>query len=483
MTFFIDQHGCAKNQVDGELLTGILLNSGWEQAKEPLDPDLIIINSCGFIESAKKEALDSVFAVRSQYPNSKIILAGCLAQRYAEKIKDQLPEVDAFFGNGDLSLLPTLLEQLFDNKNPLKTTEKTNVSENSPVLVPEDKGVCCGVRPLLSTFPGSAFVKVTEGCDNCCSFCAIPLIRGHLRSRTIQEIIDEAKTLFARGVKEINLIGQDLASYGVDLNDSKECIEQTKKTPRGKSARHDGKTLLPELLKEFSKLKETFILRLLYIHPDHFPEEILPIMASDERILPYFDIPFQHGSAQILKAMNRKGNSETYISLVNTIRQHLPNAVLRTTFLTGFPGETAKNQKESVAFLKAIRPLWSGAFSYSLEDDTPIANKLEVDTLKTIAQVSEKTAVSRKKELEEIQQKITESTLLSFVGQVLNVLIEELIPEEDGLALGRAWFQAPDVDGAVVLSSDYPELLIPGEFVKAKIIAVHGVDLEASVIK
>lgn len=480
MTFFIDQHGCAKNQVDGELLTGILLNSGWEQAKEPLDPDLIIINSCGFIESAKKEALDSVFAIRSQYPKAKIILAGCLAQRYAENIKDQLPEVDAFFGNGDLSQLPSLLKLLFACKTSLKTEQNI---KNTPVLVPEDKGVCCGVRPLLSTFSGAAFVKVTEGCDNCCSFCAIPLIRGHLRSRTINEILDEAKDLFSRGVKEINLIGQDLASYGVDLNDSKNCVEHTKKTPRGKSAPHDGKTLLPYLLKEFSKLKGNFILRLLYIHPDHFPEEILPIMAKDERLLPYFDIPFQHGSEQILKAMNRQGNSDKYTSLVNTIRQHLPKAVLRTTFLTGFPGETTKNQKESVEFLKAIRPLWSGAFSYSLEDDTPIANKLEADTLKTITQVSEKTAVSRKKELEEIQQKITEGSLLSFVGQIQNILVEELIPEEDGLALGRAWFQAPDVDGAVVLSSDYPELLIPGEFVKAKIIAVHGVDLEAAVIK
>lgn len=474
MRFFLDQHGCAKNQVDGELLIGILLAQGWEKAAEPEHADLIIVNSCGFIESAKKESLDAVITARQAYPGAKILLAGCLAERYAEDFKDGFAEADAFFGNGDLSRLPEILEPLFPSKG----------SQSRPALVPEQKGVCAGSRPELLSFPRSAYVKITEGCDNHCSFCAIPIIRGALRSRTISEIVAECASLVARGVYELNLIGQDLAAYGCGAGDS---VDDAPASKDGSDS--ETPSPLARLLNAISSLNGDFRVRLLYIHPDHFSRDILPVMTSDSRFLPYFDIPFQSGDSDIIRAMNRKGSAESYLKLIEDIRKAFSDAhspygtvALRTTFLVGFPGETDEAFERTARFLAELRSTWSGAFVWSREEDTRAYDMKK--------RVPKKTAQMRLDTLKEIQIRLTPEELRFFVGKTVEVLVEELIPDPEAdtrLALGRAWFQAPEVDGSVVLQFEDSQRgldgnpIVPGSVVNAIVIAVNGVDVEAVV--
>lgn len=455
--FFLDQHGCAKNQVDGELMISLLEKRGLVQTFDAADADFIIINSCGFIKSAKKESLDAVISARASYPNAKIILAGCLAERYAETFKDALPEADAVFGNGDISKIDSVVSRLERNERPVE--------------VYKQQGVCCGERKTLLGFKGSAFVKITEGCSNHCSFCAIPLIRGELRSRPAKDIVEEIKNLVSRGIVEINLIGQDLAAYGTGKDDDvfSDCKDFALRGGKKRSA-------LSLLLEEISRLDSDFRLRLLYIHPDHFNEDILPVMQKDKRILPYFDIPFQSGDDSVIRAMNRKGDAEKYKSLVKKIRTALPGAVLRTTFLTGFPGETEANAENSVRFLEAIQSEWSGCFSYSREEDTPAYSYKN--------RVPLKTAEARARKLSEIQHEITRQKLLSYVGEELEVLVEETLEGDQGLAIGRAWFQAPDVDGNVVVRYDRDDdkansSVQPGKLVRVKVTSSSDVDLDS----
>src|SRR5574344_2282980 len=288
---------------------------GLVRTEDPSLADVIIINSCGFIESAKKESLTSLIDARKSYPRAKILLAGCLAERYADVFKTELPEADGIFGNGDLSQVDAVVTSMLKGKRP--------------VIKPEQKGVCCGDRSLLLSFKGSAYVKITEGCNNHCTFCAIPIIRGDLRSRKAADIVKEIKQLVARGVYELNLIGQDLAAYGTGAEDNV-----------FGDGRDDFGVALCRLLKQIIAPPGTFRVRLLYIHPDHFNCGILPVIKSDPRILPYFDIPFQSGDDEIIKAMNRVGTRKSYEKLVADIRAVLPDAAIRTTFLTGFPGES-----------------------------------------------------------------------------------------------------------------------------------------------
>ena len=340
-SFYIDQHGCAKNQTDGELLAGHLIKAGFTFSQSPDTADFIIINTCGFIQSAKKESIDAVYALKAAYPKAKIIMAGCLAQRYADELYEQMPELDGIFGNGDLSKI---------------TEYMTKKSKRKPLVTPQ-QGVCSGERPYIFNFKGSAYVKITEGCSNNCSFCAIPLIRGPVRSRPVNEIIKEIKALVKNGIYEINLIGQDLAAFTCKLPEN-----QVYSSP------------LAYLLSKISEIKGDFVIRALYIHPDHFDTDILQLYKSDPRFLHYFDIPFQSGDDNIIKAMNRKGSAKEYISLVKQIRKELPDAAIRTTFLTGFPGETEEAALNTQNFLKSIKPFWSGCFAYSREEGTAAWN-------------------------------------------------------------------------------------------------------------
>lgn len=466
--FFIDQHGCAKNQTDAELIAGFLVKKGLEHTLNPDEADYILINSCGFINSAKKESIDAVYRASKNYPDAKIILTGCLAERYSDELFESIPELKGVFGNGNLSGIADFIE----------ACEKKRSKK-----IYEQKGICEGERPVLYGFKGSAYVKITEGCSNHCSFCAIPLIRGELRSRKAINIVQEIKTLVENGVYEINLIGQDIAAYGTGLEDEnlfKETALENNKYNRKLENCSSGTSALSLLLKLIGQIKGDYIIRLLYIHPDHFNFDIIDAIRKDKRIVHYFDIPFQSGDDEIIRAMNRKGTKKSYEAFISELQKEIPDMVLRTTFLTGFPGETENAFNNSKDFLQNIKPHWSGTFPYSREEDTPaysLKNK-----------VSSKIAVQRSRILEEEQMKITSDKLKGYEGQTLRVLVEEVFQSEkdnsedfEGLAIGRAWFQAPDVDGAVVIRFDAEDEqhIREGNVVTVKIISCTGVDLDS----
>jgi ribosomal protein S12 methylthiotransferase len=463
--FFIDQHGCAKNQVDGELLIGRLCSKGFVETFDPCDAQLIIINSCGFIESAKKESLEAVYTARKQYPEAKILLAGCLAERYADIFKTELPEADGIFGNGDLSRLDDTIDKL--------------LAGGRPVVVPPQTGVCGGDRNMLLSFRGSVYVKITEGCNNHCTFCAIPLIRGNLRSRTAAEIGDEIKKLLTQGMFEINLIGQDLAAYGSGAGDNVFGEGPEPLASIDASGTFTGtqkESALARLLKQISALSGNFRIRLLYIHPDHFNRDILSVMRTDHRLLPYFDIPFQSGDDAVIHAMNRRGNAALYIRLVEDIRRAFPDAAIRTTFLTGFPGETEEAFTHTCEFLSAIGSDWSGCFPYSREEDTP-GYLLKHQVPKKISQ-------ARASTLSSMQTDITRRKLLLRLKSDYDVLVEEVIAGNEGLAIGRAWFQAPEVDGSVVIRYDREnpvemDAVKTGRIVRVHPVASSDVDIDA----
>ncbi|MCX7024961.1 MAG: 30S ribosomal protein S12 methylthiotransferase RimO [Spirochaetes bacterium] len=432
-SFFIDNHGCAKNQVDAEEISARLEGSGWSYTQTAEAADLIIVNSCGFVEDAKKESIGAVVSLRAAWPDKRILLAGCLSQRYGTELAADLGEADGIFGNGDLSYV-------------VAAAGRAMSSDRRP-LVPKIAQPAPVDRTRLFSFPRSAYLKIAEGCSNRCSYCAIPLIRGGMRSRPMDDVLAEASALVQRGIFEINLIGQDLGSYGTDLG---------------------GRAMLPELLDGLRTIDADFRVRMLYIHPDHFPMEVLATCAADPRILPYFDIPFQHAAEPVLRAMGRKGDTGTYLRLVDAIRSRLPAAALRSTFLVGFPGETADDFGVLRDFQDRARLEWLGAFVYSREDGTPAAAYK--------ARVPKRIAAWRKATIEDAQLAITGERLRAFLGRELEVLVEERIQGED-LAIGRAYLNAPDVDGLVVLDDSSCR---PGDVIRARVTAVNGVDLEAA---
>ena len=437
MRYFLDPFGCAKNQVDAEIMMAALNKAGWTAAG-PDEADLIIVNSCGFIEKAKRESINAVLAWKKQYPNKKILLSGCLSQRYRTELEESLTEADGFLGCNELHQAAKKAAELFDAK-----TKAPVKSSQSPIT---------GLRPLLG-FPGSAFVKISEGCNNGCSFCAIPLIRGPLRCRGILDIVKECKQLLSRNIKELCLIGQDLASYAQ----------------------------LAALLEAIAVLPGDFWVRLLYLHPDHFPLDILDIIAKDSRFLPYFDIPFQHASKQILSAMGRSGSGKSYLALLEKIRSRLPDAVIRSTFLVGFPGETKKDFSELLDFQKKALFDWLGVFTFSREEGTAAFSMK--------GRVSKKIARERKAIIEERQIPITEKRMSRFVGRTMDLLVEEKIDNaESSLWLGRVFCQAPEVDGATVIhalaaepGTVRPDPVKPGDMIRGTIVARKGFDLEVRV--
>ncbi|MDT3390540.1 MAG: 30S ribosomal protein S12 methylthiotransferase RimO [bacterium] len=434
---YIENLGCAKNQVDAEILSCSLEKDGWSLTDDAQKADLILVNTCGFIESAREESINTFFELRELNPKARIIVSGCLAQRYGQELSDQLPEADGIFGNRDLKQINGFVE---------------NLSPKSRLLVPEypDPDSEIYDRKELFGYPGSAYLKISEGCNHRCGFCAIPLIRGGLRSRSMDSILDEARTLVARGVREINLIAQDLAAYGTDQG---------------------GKSRFPELLQKITDIPGDFRVRMLYIHPDAFPFEILDMIRTNPKIIPYFDIPIQHASPALLRPMKRMGDAQVYTDLVSRIRSALPECVIRTTIMLGFPGETDADFDMVYDFVKTNRFNWMGSFVYSREEGTYAWDLTDEKTHEALSKV----AARRQKKLEKLQEKITSEHLQEFVGREYDVLIEELIEGED-LAIGRIWAQAPEVDGLTVVMGRGME---PGKVYRCGITKVNGVDLEA----
>ena len=431
--FYIESLGCAKNQVDSEVLLAILQQKGWTYVEQAEHADLIIVNSCGFIQPAKEESLETVLSFRAAYPGKKVLLAGCFAQRYGKDLLDQLPELDGVFGNHDLQQIETVSQKVMDGERP--------------VILPNWQ-YSPAYRDQLFSFAGSSYVKISEGCNHRCSFCAIPLIRGPLKSIPIKEILRQIQELLQKGIVEINLIAQDLAAYGSDR----------------------GQHEFPLLLRKISELSGDFWVRLLYIHPDNFPIEILSIMKDDPRILPYFDIPFQHGSTRVLRQMGRSGSASEYLHLIDQIRKDLPDSVIRSTLMVGFPGEGRREFQQLQKFQEEARFDWAGVFVFSREEGTRAYSLRSTFGDKLIS----RRAQVRKNVLEQVQSEISARQMDRFVQRPLRVLVEETIPEES-MALGRAYLHAPEVDGTAIILSDQVQ---PGSWIDMKVVKRNNFDLE-----
>jgi ribosomal protein S12 methylthiotransferase len=418
--------------------------AGW-QSVAPEEAACIVVNSCGFIEPAKQESIDVTLSLVETYPDAKIVMAGCLSQRYAAELAAEMPELAGLYGNRAPGRIAEFLARVL--------TPET--SAPGPIVSLPEEPLLSSPREQLLGFPGSAYVKVSEGCDNRCSFCAIPLIRGRMRSKPLGALLEEIDQLLTAGVKEINLVAQDLASYGRDFPNTT-----------------DSDLPGVRLLRELSLRPGTFWIRLLYVYPDRFPDAFLSIMAEDPRIVPYFDLPLQHAATPVLRRMGRPGTAESYLSLIRGIRDRVPDVFLRSTLLVGFFGETEQAFEELLAFQDDARIDWLGVFPYSPEDGTPaLRGDPDLD-------VSPELAEARAKIVQERQQPITFESVDRLVGRELDVLVEELVPDEP-LALGRCYAQAPEVDGAVVIHTAGDSPVTPGEFLRCRIHRRNGLDVEA----
>jgi len=428
--------GCSKNLVDSEVMLGLLEKDGYVVTQDPEDAGLLLVNTCGFIGSAVKEAIDEILEL-SRYkkddPDKKLVVTGCLVQRYGTELEKELPEVDLFIGTNGFH---SIVDQLYGKIVPIPLAHSL---EQAPFLMDSS------IPRKISTPSHRAYMKITEGCINRCSYCLIPDIRGKLRSRTIADLTTEASRLGAEGVKELTLVAQDLLAYGIDL---------------------DKQTNLIVLLKQI--LTETDIpwIRLLYLHPGRVNEELLLLMAANTRLVPYLDIPFQHISDHILRLMNRPNNQAQLIELMQTIRRILPQAALRTTMMVGFPGETEDDIAEMTDFLQEHHFDHLGVFAYANEEGCKAAS--------LPGQIAEETKEKRLQKIMEFQADISFAALQKYVGTEEQVLVEGLSKESDLLLEGRTRYQAPEIDGCVYITRGTVE---PGALVDVTITEAHTYDL------
>ena len=427
MKFGFISLGCVKNRVDTERIMGIIRDSNFEIVSNPKDADCIIINTCGFIEPAKEEAIQTILEIVSLKDEnlSKVIVTGCLVERYYEDLILELPEVDLFLRIKDYSKLPMFLED---------------------ALQLPFHGDYSSSRRYLSTNPWMAYLKIAEGCSNCCHYCAIPLIRGPYKSYPLVNLVSEAKELAEKGIKELVVIAQDTTRYGEDLY---------------------GRRRLLDLLEALNQIEELHWIRVLYMYPDEIDETLIDGMRKLEKVLPYFDIPMQHGSDRLLEAMNRRGSITSVTNMIQYIRNAYPFSVLRTTMIVGYPGETEKDFKQLLSFVKEIKWDRLGAFTYSKEEDTVAYSlKDEVDL---------ETQHDRYGLLMRTQQEVSQENNQNLIGKELEILIESY----DGLRAcyrGRSIYNAPDgIDGVVYIYSS--EKLEYGSFVKATITKANQYDL------
>ncbi|KPK00368.1 MAG: ribosomal protein S12 methylthiotransferase RimO [Desulfobacterales bacterium SG8_35] len=428
--------GCSKNLVDSEVMLGLLEKDGYRVTEEPEDADLLLVNTCGFIGSAVKEAIDEILELaryKEVDPAKKLVVTGCLVQRYGIELEKELPEVDLFIGTNGFH---NIVAHLHGEKSPIPLAHSL---EQSPFLMDSS------MPRKVSTPSHRAYMKITEGCINRCSYCLIPAIRGKLRSRPVPDLMAEARRLDAEGVKELTLVAQDLLAYGLDL---------------GKQA--DIMSLLQQLL------AGTAIpwIRLLYLHPARVQKDLLLLMAENPRIVPYLDIPFQHVSDRILQLMNRPYTKSQLVHLMKNIRAELPGAALRTTMMVGFPGETGSDIAEMADFLQEHHFDHLGVFAYANEEGCRAAS--------FPGQVAEEVKEERLRKIMELQAEISFAALQKYVGRVEQVLVEGLSKESDLLLEGRTRFQAPEIDGCVYITRGSAE---PGALVDATITEAHTYDL------
>lgn len=403
--------GCSRNRVDSEVMVGTLLRDGWTSVDSPEGADAVVVNTCGFIASAKEESVDTILSMaelKKTNPSMKLVVAGCLTQRYKTQLAKGLPEVDIFVGTDEFSRIGELIDS--------KSAPGSIFAKRTNYLYNED-------MPRVNTLSAhSAYVKVAEGCQHNCAFCIIPAIRGRLRSRPVHSVLKEVMNLVDSGVQEINLIAQDLAAYGRDLDE----------------------TNLLQLLRALVKVDGLKWIRLLYVYPENISEEFLEFFATEPKIVKYLDIPVQHGCNSVLQRMNRGVTREEIITTVKKLRSRVPSVAIRTSVMVGFPGETEQEFGELKSLVEELQFEHLGCFSYSQEEGT-VAGRMS-------DQVEESVKLRRQEDIMFVQREISRRKLKRFVGQRIPVLVSGPSEESEFLWQGRMSVQAPEVDGLVYLN-------------------------------
>lgn len=441
---FIVSLGCPKNLVDSEVMLGALALAGYQTCATPEEAEVLLVNTCGFIQSAAEEAVDEILrlgAIKVEQPGTRLVVTGCLVQRYGEDLKKSLPEVDLFLGTESFFDIATRIAALGEESLPAMAD-----LSGQPFLMNST------MPRLVSTPAHRAYLKITEGCSNACSYCMIPAIRGRLRSRDLDDVILEAQKLQHLGVKELTLIGQDLTAYGLDLGASGPQLVQ----------------LLTRLL------NETTIpwLRMLYLYPHRITDDLLQLIADNARLLPYLDIPLQHVSPNILRLMNRPSAKGALAELFARIRRILPQAAIRTTFIVGFPGETEADVDMLEEFMRTYRLDHVGVFAYSNEEGSAAA--------KLPDHCSDEIKEEREHRLMQLQAEISLAKNQALVGRTVQVLVEGVSPETDLLLEGRLRGQAPDIDGCVYINSGE---CVVGDIVDLRITEAHTYDVVGEIIE
>ncbi len=427
--------GCPKNQLDTEVMLGELYSGGFEIVSEDIEADVVVINTCGFIESAKKEAIDNIIDVGWLKKNRQlkaIVVTGCLAERYREQIFEQLPEVDAVLGVGSLHNICEAVRTAYEGK------KYSSFEDKNAVLLGGDR--------IITTPDYYAYIKVAEGCDNCCAYCAIPNIRGKFRSRPMEDIVAEAKTLEEIGVKELVVVAQDTTRYGLDLY---------------------GEYKLAELLTRLTEETSIPWIRVLYCYPDKITDELISVFRDNPRVLKYIDLPIQHISDNMLRAMNRHGDGKMIRSVVKKLRDNVPGMIIRTTVIVGFPGESEEDFTELCEYVKEARFDRLGAFTYSREEDTP-AYDFE-------NQIDEQVKMDRYDIIMRTQGEINEQQNETMLGKTIKVLCEAYDPVSEAY-YGRSYGDAPEIDGKVYFRAPKGSIS-DGEFVDVKITEAIDYDL------
>ena len=432
--------GCAKNQVDCERMMYRVQEAGHTVKADIVGSDVVVINTCGFIDSAKSEAIDFILqtaALKAEGLVGKILVTGCLSQRYQQVILDEMPEVDGVLGTGSYTEIVHAIEALLNDQQ---------VFEFGSIDAPEQE-----TGRIMTTPEHYAFIKIAEGCDNRCSYCIIPYLRGKFRSRQMDDVLYEARMLADSGVKELIVVAQDTSRYGTDLPGQKR--------------------LLPELLRELCKIEELKWIRVHYVYPDEIDDEFIEVMASEPKIVKYLDIPIQHCNSKILKLMNRRGDGDFLRELFAKLRSRIPGLVIRTSLITGLPGEGEEEFQELCQFLRDLRLERVGAFAFSPEEGTPAAEMEFVEN---------EIAVKRAETIEMIQSSIMDDWCESFIGKTMEVLVDGF-DEEMEQFYGRSYADSPDIDGRVWIATDEP--IREGDFVMVQIDGVMDGDLSGYIVE
>ena len=433
--------GCDKNLVDTEVMLGLLDSKGYQMTDDEAEADVIVINTCCFIHDAKEESIQNILEMAEYKKNEKVkalIVTGCLAQRYREEILQEIPEVDIVLG-------VTAYDKI------LEAVDEALKGKSEVILKDKDMLPLVDTKRLVTTGGHFAYLKIAEGCDKCCTYCIIPKILGNFRSVPLERLLKEAEELAKQGVKELILVAQETTLYGTDLY---------------------GKKTLPLLLKELCKIAGLRWIRLLYCYPEEITEELIQVMKEEKKVCHYLDLPIQHASDAVLKRMGRRTTKAEIKEMIAKLRKEIPDICLRTTLITGFPGETKKQHEELLEFIDEMEFDRLGVFTYSAEEDTPAAGMPD--------QIPEEVKEERQAELMELQQEIAFDNADAMVGKEILVMIEGKVADENAY-VGRTYRDAPNVDGLIFINTE--EVLVSGDFAKVKVTGAIDYDLIGGLVE